>query len=131
LGGLADELLNVLAKTSGLHVIARTPYFDFEGKQVTLAEIAKSLRVANILEGSVRKSGDRLRVITNPTDNVRAMEAFRKTIALDPGCADAYATLSNGQSTSGSVTAKAGAATLTSGSGASKTITRPTTSSNP
>jgi hypothetical protein len=68
---------------------------------------------------------------TNPTDNARAMEAFRKTIALDPGYADAYATLSNGQSTSGSVTAKAGAATLMSGSGASKTITRPTTSSNP
>jgi len=62
--GLAEELLNLLAKTPGLHVIARTSSFYFKGKQVTLAEIAKSLGVANILEGSVRKSGDHLRVST-------------------------------------------------------------------
>lgn len=62
--GLAEELLNLLTKTPGLHVIARTSSFYFKGKQVTLAEVAKSLGVANILEGSVRKSGDHLRVST-------------------------------------------------------------------
>ena len=62
--GLAEELLNLLAKTPGLYVIARTSSFYFKGKQVTLAEVAKGLGVANILEGSVRRSGDHLRVST-------------------------------------------------------------------
>ena len=62
--GLAEELLDLLAKTPGLHVIARTSSFYFKGKQATVAEIAKTLGVANILEGSVRKSGNRLRVTT-------------------------------------------------------------------
>jgi TolB-like protein/Flp pilus assembly protein TadD len=62
--GLAEELLNILAKTPGLHVIARTSSFYFKGKQVTVPEIGKTLGVANILEGSVRKSGTHLRVST-------------------------------------------------------------------
>jgi TolB-like protein/lipoprotein NlpI len=62
--GLAEELIDLLAKTPGLHVIARASSFYFKGKQVTLAEIAKTLGVANILEGSVRKSGDHLRIGT-------------------------------------------------------------------
>jgi TolB-like protein/Flp pilus assembly protein TadD len=62
--GLADELLDLLAKTPGLHVIARTSSFSFKGKSDDIPTIAKKLHVANILEGSVRKSGDRLRVTT-------------------------------------------------------------------
>ena len=62
--GLAEELLDLLAKTPGLRVIARTSSFYFKGKQAPLTEIAKTLNVANILEGSVRKSGNRLRVTT-------------------------------------------------------------------
>ncbi len=62
--GLAEELLNLLAKTPGLHVIARTSSFYFKGKQVTIAEIARTLGVANILQGSVRKSGSHVRVST-------------------------------------------------------------------
>ena len=62
--GLAEELLDLLAKTPGLHVIARTSSFYFKGKQATVPEIARTLRVANILEGSVRKSGNRLRITT-------------------------------------------------------------------
>jgi len=62
--GLAEELLDLLAKVPELHVIARTSSFYFKGKQVTVADIAKTLGVANILEGSVRKSGNRLRVTT-------------------------------------------------------------------
>lgn len=60
--GLAEELLDLLAKTPGLHVIARTSSFSFKGKSDDIATIAAKLKVANILEGSVRKSGDRLRV---------------------------------------------------------------------
>ena len=60
--GLAEELLDLLAKTPDLHVIARTSSFSFKGKSDDIPTIAAKLRVANILEGSVRKSGNRLRV---------------------------------------------------------------------
>jgi TolB-like protein/tetratricopeptide (TPR) repeat protein len=60
--GLSEELIDLLAKTQGLEVIARTSSFYFKGKQATIAEIAKILNVANILEGSVRKSGNTIRV---------------------------------------------------------------------
>jgi TolB-like protein/DNA-binding winged helix-turn-helix (wHTH) protein len=60
--GLSEELIDLLAQTPDLQVIAHTSSFYFKGKQVTIAEIAKTLGVANILEGSVRKSGTKLRV---------------------------------------------------------------------
>jgi TolB-like protein/Flp pilus assembly protein TadD len=62
--GLAEELLDLLAKTPGLLVIARTSSFAFKGKSDDIPTIAKKLNVANILEGSVRKSGNRLRITT-------------------------------------------------------------------
>ena len=69
--GLAEELLDLLAKIPGLHVIARTSSFSFKGKSDDIPTIAKKLNVSNILEGSVRKSGTRLRVTTQliRTDN--------------------------------------------------------------
>jgi TolB-like protein/Tfp pilus assembly protein PilF len=60
--GLATELIGLLTKIPELRVPARTSSFYFKGKQATLAEIAKELRVANVLEGSVRKSGNTVRV---------------------------------------------------------------------
>jgi serine/threonine protein kinase/tetratricopeptide (TPR) repeat protein len=60
--GLADELLNVLAKIRGLRVAARTSAFHFKGKDATIAEVGSALRVATVLEGSVRKAGDRIRI---------------------------------------------------------------------
>ncbi len=60
--GLADQLLNVLAKMKGLRVIARTSSFSFKGKNVDIATIGARLGVAHIVEGSVRKSGNRLRI---------------------------------------------------------------------
>jgi TolB-like protein/Tfp pilus assembly protein PilF len=60
--GLSEELLNLLAQVPQLRVIARTSSFAFKGKEVGVAEIAKALNVANVLEGSVRKSGDTLRI---------------------------------------------------------------------
>jgi len=60
--GLSEELLDLLAKTQGLEVIARTSSFYFKGKQVTIAEIANTLHVAHLLEGSVRKAGHTMRV---------------------------------------------------------------------
>jgi serine/threonine-protein kinase len=60
--GISEELLNVLAKIPGLKVSARTSSFFFKGKQVPLAEIAKQLEVAYVIEGSVRKSGNHVRI---------------------------------------------------------------------
>ncbi|HSD68859.1 MAG TPA: tetratricopeptide repeat protein [Woeseiaceae bacterium] len=60
--GLSEEILNVLAKVEGLKVAGRTSAFYYKGKNEDLRNIAAALGVANILEGSVRRSGDRLRV---------------------------------------------------------------------
>ncbi|HEY0657582.1 MAG TPA: protein kinase, partial [Pyrinomonadaceae bacterium] len=60
--GLAEELLNALAKIDDLKVAARTSAFSFKGKNVNTGEIANALNVKTILEGSVRKSGNRLRI---------------------------------------------------------------------
>ena len=60
--GLADELLSVLSKIKGLRVTARSSAFTFKGKQATAAEIGRALDVATLLEGSVRKAGNRIRV---------------------------------------------------------------------
>jgi predicted Zn-dependent protease len=55
-------LLNVLAKISGLRVAARSSAFSFKGKGATVADAGRALNVATILEGSVRKSGNRMRI---------------------------------------------------------------------
>jgi TolB-like protein len=60
--GLSEELIDLLARNRNLQVTARTSSFYFKGKQATIAEIAKTLGVANVLEGSVRKSGNTLRI---------------------------------------------------------------------
>jgi serine/threonine protein kinase len=61
--GLAEELLNALAKVEALHVAARTSAFSFKGKDVPVSEIGHALNVTTVLEGSVRKAGNRLRII--------------------------------------------------------------------
>lgn len=60
--GIAEELLNLLAKIRQLRVIARTSSFSFKGRAVPISEIASRLNVAHVLEGSVRRAGDRVRV---------------------------------------------------------------------
>jgi TolB-like protein/tetratricopeptide (TPR) repeat protein len=60
--GLSEELLNQLAQIPQLRVIARTSSFSFKGKEVDVLTIARALNVANVLEGSVRKSAKTLRV---------------------------------------------------------------------
>lgn len=60
--GLADELLTVLTKIRGLRVAARTSAFHFKGKDATIAEVGSALNVASVLEGSVRKAGNRVRI---------------------------------------------------------------------
>jgi TolB-like protein len=60
--GLSEELLNLLAKIPELQVAARTSSFSFKGKNLEIPEIATRLKVAHVLEGSVRKHGNQLRI---------------------------------------------------------------------
>ncbi len=60
--GLTEEILNALTRAPDLLVAARTSSFTFKGSSASIQEIAKTLGVAHVLEGSVRRGGDRLRV---------------------------------------------------------------------
>ena len=60
--GIREELLTALQKIPGLHVAARTSSFYFKGKDATAQEIGAKLGVANLIEGSVQKSGSRVKV---------------------------------------------------------------------
>lgn len=60
--GISEELLNMLAQLPGLRVAARTSSFQFKGMNPDIAKIADTLNVAHVLEGSVRKSGTKLRI---------------------------------------------------------------------
>jgi len=60
--GLAEEIINALSRLPGLRVTARTSSFSFRGKEADVREIGAKLNVENILEGSVRKAGNRIRV---------------------------------------------------------------------
>jgi TolB-like protein len=60
--GMAEELINALTRSKHLRVIARTSSFSFKGRNEDVREIGRQLNVQNLLEGSVRKAGNRLRV---------------------------------------------------------------------
>jgi serine/threonine-protein kinase len=66
--GLAEEIINLLARIAGLKVIARTSSFVFRCKEQDVRKIADTLNVTHILEGSVRRSGSRIRVTTQLID---------------------------------------------------------------
>jgi serine/threonine protein kinase len=72
--GLADELTNVLAKVPGLRVAGRTSTNRFKGKAEDLRDIGRKLQVSTLVEGSVRKSGDRVRVAVQL---VKASDGFQ------------------------------------------------------
>jgi serine/threonine-protein kinase len=60
--GLAEEIINALVKVPGLKVIARTSAFAFKGQNIDIRKIAEILGVTNVLEGSVRRAGNRIRI---------------------------------------------------------------------
>ena len=66
--GIAEELLNLLAKIPALRVAARTSAFSFKNKDVTISEIGVQLNVAYVLEGSVRKAGNQIRITAQLID---------------------------------------------------------------
>ena len=66
--GLAEELINALARLEQIRVVARTSAFSFKGKEADVGEIGRKLKVSTVLEGSVRKSGNRLRITVQLID---------------------------------------------------------------
>jgi TolB-like protein/Flp pilus assembly protein TadD len=66
--GISEELLNLLAQVPQLQVTARTSSFSFKGKNIAIPEIAKRLHVRHVLEGSVRKAGNTVRITAQLID---------------------------------------------------------------
>ncbi len=66
--GVAEEILNALSRVEGLHVAGRTSSFSFKGKGVQIQEIGRQLNVRAVLEGSVRKEGNQVRVTAQVVD---------------------------------------------------------------
>jgi eukaryotic-like serine/threonine-protein kinase len=77
--GLAEELLNLLAGVEELQVTARTSSFAFRGREVSIPEIGQTLGVGHILQGSVRKSGDRLRITAQLIDTATGFYVWSET----------------------------------------------------
>ena len=59
---MSEEILDALAKVEGLRVVSRTSSFSFKGKNTDVSEIGKKLNVENVVEGSLRREGNRVRV---------------------------------------------------------------------
>jgi TolB-like protein/Tfp pilus assembly protein PilF len=81
--GLAEELLNSLSRISELQVAGRTSSFYFKGKDVDLGTIARKLNVGSVLEGSVRRSGNRIRVTTQLINTVSGFHLWSETYDRD------------------------------------------------
>jgi len=77
--GLSEELLNALAGLDGLFVAARTSSFHFKGHTGDIGDIARQLKVRNILEGSVRKAGTRVRITAQLIDATNGYHLWSET----------------------------------------------------
>jgi TolB-like protein len=81
--GLSEEILNALAQVPGLRVPARTSSFAFKGKTQDIVRIAEALRVATVLEGSVRKAGSRVRITAQLIKAVDGYHLWSQTFDRD------------------------------------------------
>ena len=66
--GMTEDLITALSKVSGLFVIARTSVFTYKGKPVKVQQVSQDLGVRYVLEGSVRKAAERVRITTQLID---------------------------------------------------------------
>ena len=81
--GVSEELLTVLQKIPGLHVAARTSAFSFKGKNATAQEIGQKLGVAHLVEGSVRKAGESVRIAARLTQADTGEELWSENFTRD------------------------------------------------
>jgi eukaryotic-like serine/threonine-protein kinase len=83
--GVTEEILNALARVEGLRVPGRTSSFFFRGKDVELSEIGRRLNVRHVLEGSVRRAGDRVRITAKMVDVGNGYQLWSDTFEDDRG----------------------------------------------
>ena len=81
--GLSEEILNLLAQSTTLRVTARTSSFSFKGRNVDIPTIADTLNTTHVLEGSVRKSGDRVRITAQLVDGTSSVHLWSQTYDRD------------------------------------------------
>ena len=81
--GISEELLNVLARVPGLKVSARTSAFYFKGKNVPIPEIAQQLGVAYVVEGSVQRAGDRVKITAQLIKSADGFHVWSDTFTRD------------------------------------------------
>ena len=81
--GVSEELLNALVRVEGLRVISRTSSFAYKGSELGTAAIASALKVGYLVEGSVRKSGDRVRITAQLIDATHDRHLFSETYDRD------------------------------------------------
>ena len=81
--GIAEELLNILAGVDGLKVASRTSSFSFRGKDTPIPQIARELGVRHILEGSVRRQGDRVRITAQLIETESDTHLWSETFERD------------------------------------------------
>jgi serine/threonine-protein kinase len=77
--GISEEILDVLAKVEGLRVVARTSSFSFKGKNADVSEIAQKLNVQNVLEGSLRREGNRIRITAQLVNAANGFHLWSET----------------------------------------------------
>ena len=83
--GIAEEILNALAKVDGLKVAGRTSSFSFKGKDIDLRDVGRQLGVAHVLEGSVRRQGEQVRITAQL---IRTADGFHLWSETYPGTLD-------------------------------------------
>src|SRR5438874_60889 len=77
--GISEEILHALAKVDGLHVVGRASSFSFKGTNVNVSEIGRKLNVENVLEGSLRREGNRVRITAELIDSRNGFHVWTET----------------------------------------------------
>ena len=77
--GISEEILDALAKVDGLRVVARTSSFSFKGKNANVSEVGKKLNVENVLGGSLRRDGNRIRITAELIDARNGFHLWSET----------------------------------------------------
>jgi serine/threonine-protein kinase len=77
--GMTEEIINVVGKVPGIQVASRTSSFAFKGKEIDVRDIGEKLGVGTVLEGSVRKVGNRIRITTQLTDVTSGYNLWNET----------------------------------------------------
>src|SRR6059058_355753 len=77
--GISEEILHALAKIDGLRVVGRTSSFSFRGKKVNVSDVGKKLNVRNVLEGSLQREGNRVRITAQLIDTRNGFHVWTET----------------------------------------------------